>query len=87
MGRPNLSIALTAALVCVAGLTFPGCGNLSRWMHNGFKVGPNYTEPPAPISPEWIDQTHASVIVAPGQDCGWWTVFNDPALNALVEAA
>ena len=32
-----------------------GCTSLSEWRQNGYKVGPNYCKPPAPVASEWID--------------------------------
>ena len=32
-----------------------GCTSLSEYVHNGFKVGPNYKEPPASVAKKWID--------------------------------
>ena len=32
-----------------------GCTPLKEFVHNGFKVGPNYERPPAPLATEWID--------------------------------
>ncbi|HEX4145315.1 MAG TPA: TolC family protein [Pirellulales bacterium] len=33
-----------------------GCvQSLNQWAHNHFKLGPNYTPPPAPVSPQWVD--------------------------------
>jgi NodT family efflux transporter outer membrane factor (OMF) lipoprotein len=56
-------------------------------VHNGFKVGPNYKRPPAPIAPQWIDADDARVHSQPVDDSYWWAVFNDRVLNSLVESA
>lgn len=63
-----------------------GCG-LRQWARNGFKLGPNYVEPPAPVAPSYIDSANEKLSMAPACDCGWWAVFNDPTLNMLVESA
>ncbi len=56
-------------------------------MHNGFKVGPNYCPPDAPVAQHWIDAADQR-IVSQSQDLSqWWTVFNDPALNRLIACA
>ena len=56
------------------------------YVHNGFKVGPNYCPPPAPVAKHWIDQ--ADIHVAEGQDLSrWWTVFHDPTLDRLILCA
>ena len=57
-----------------------------EWIYNGFKVGPNYGRPPAPISDSWIDESPELKLES--EDYGyWWAVFNDPVLNDLVEGA
>ena len=37
----------------------------SEFVHNGFKVGPNYQRPPAPLDPAWIDASNPRVKSAP----------------------
>ena len=61
-------------------MTSPG-----QWIHNGFKVGPNYGRPPAPVAAEWIQANDPSVQNHHLQD--WWQVFGDPALDALIVTA
>jgi NodT family efflux transporter outer membrane factor (OMF) lipoprotein len=56
-------------------------------MHNGFKVGPNYAPPCAPVAENWIDSDDPRVIDQPPDYAAWWSVFQDPALNRLVETA
>jgi NodT family efflux transporter outer membrane factor (OMF) lipoprotein len=55
------------------------------WVNNGFKVGPNYCRPPAPVAEEWIEAKNAKV--RSGQQERWWEVFEDPTLSALVQKA
>ena len=57
-----------------------GCTPLSEYVHNGFKVGPNYHRPPAPVAQTWIDADDPRVHTDPPIECDWWKVFNDPAL-------
>jgi NodT family efflux transporter outer membrane factor (OMF) lipoprotein len=72
----------------LAALLFSGCTtSLSQWWHNGFKVGPQYATPAAPVADHWIDSSDARVKSEPAQDCAWWTVFNDSALSGLIETA
>ena len=61
-------------------MTGPG-----QWIHNGFKVGPNYGRPPAPVAAEWIQANDPSVQNHHLQD--WWQVFGDPTLDALIVTA
>jgi NodT family efflux transporter outer membrane factor (OMF) lipoprotein len=70
----------------LAPFVLSGCG-LSEWAKNGAKVGPNYTPPPAPIEDHWIDYQDARVKTDPHDLRRWWTVFNDPVLNSLVDQA
>lgn len=69
-------------------LVITGCSTgLHEYVHNGFKVGPNYGRPAAPVAENWIDYQDSRVVSEPPQHWAWWTVFNDPVLNALVEDA
>jgi NodT family efflux transporter outer membrane factor (OMF) lipoprotein len=65
---------------CIA--TSPG-----SWIENGFKVGPNYHRPPAPVAPEWIEAQDTRVQSHHLRDGDWWSVFQDPILNALISTA
>ncbi|MBN2578015.1 MAG: efflux transporter outer membrane subunit [Pirellulales bacterium] len=56
-------------------------------MKNGFKVGPNYCPPPAPVKEHWIDEADVRVRSQSQIPCFWWTLFNDPVLNGLVANA
>jgi NodT family efflux transporter outer membrane factor (OMF) lipoprotein len=63
-----------------------GCTSLSDYVHNGFKVGPNYCRPAAPVAQQWIDADDKR-IRTDADDANlskWWTVFDDPALNNLI---
>jgi NodT family efflux transporter outer membrane factor (OMF) lipoprotein len=55
------------------------------WVRNGFKVGPNYCPPPAPVAQEWIEAKDAKVQNRQLQD--WWQVFQDATLNTLITTA
>ena len=64
---------------------FPADSNKNAvYIHNGFKVGPNYGRPPAPVAQDWIDAADPRVRKDSDDLSRWWTVFNDPVLNALV---
>jgi NodT family efflux transporter outer membrane factor (OMF) lipoprotein len=71
------------------GLTLASCGCTSPvdFVRNGFKVGPNYQRPPAPLAPAWIDAANPRVRSVPADYSAWWTAFNDPVLNELVRIA
>jgi len=72
-------------MICV---TSGGCG-LDEWARNGFKVGPNYKEPPAPVASHWIDYQapESQAPVDSAELKRWWHVFHDPVLNSLVSDA
>lgn len=68
-------------------LSLCGCTPWSQYVHNGFKVGPNYCQPPAAVAKNWIDAADKRVHSESPDDSQWWTTFNDPALNDLVRCA
>ncbi len=73
----------TAIIAAIVGL-LAGCTPWSDYVHNGFKVGPNYGRPAAPVAREWIDAGDARIRRDPQEVVGWWTLLNDPALNELI---
>jgi len=82
--RPGARFRLT---LLVGALALGGCTSLSDYVHNGFKVGPNYQRPPVPVADHWIDAADPRVGSVPVDDSHWWTAFGDPALDSLVKAA
>lgn len=76
-----------AALTVVTLLSASGCTSFREYVGNGFKVGPNYCKPAAPIADEWIDSTNPRVVTGPMASDGWWRVFGDPALDRLINIA
>src|SRR5580692_8157054 len=79
--------SVTTAGFVVAALLTSGCvttGPLD-WIQNGFKVGPNYCRPPAPVAETWIEAKDPNVQNRHLKD--WWSVFNDPKLNAMIDTA
>jgi NodT family efflux transporter outer membrane factor (OMF) lipoprotein len=64
-----------------------GCTSLSEFVQNGFKVGPNYDRPPAPLASEWIDAKNPHVKSVPADYSTWWRVFRDPVLDDLIRIA
>jgi NodT family efflux transporter outer membrane factor (OMF) lipoprotein len=79
--------SLWATALVAAILSASGCTTLSEYVHNGFKVGPNYKRPPAPVAQKWIDADDVRIRSEPEDDCHWWTVFNDPVLSDLIQSA
>ena len=64
-----------------------GCTELKQWKHNGYKVGPNYRRPCASTSVSWIDGANPNVVMTSQENADWWRIFNDPALEELVQTA
>lgn len=86
--RKRPGIAWLLGILLVAGLlNFAGCTSMRDYFRNGFKVGPNYCPPTGPVAEHWINENDKRIRTnAEGLD-RWWTVFNDPVLNDLVECA
>jgi NodT family efflux transporter outer membrane factor (OMF) lipoprotein len=70
-------LLIVAVLAC-------GCTGPLQYIRNGFKVGPNYGRPPAPVAREWIDANDVRVRSETDDLSKWWTVFNDPILDSLI---
>ena len=66
--------------------TSSGC-HLSQWLQNGFKLGPDFRQPAAPVADDWLESDDPRVLDEPPPYDDWWAVFNDPALNNLVQIA
>jgi NodT family efflux transporter outer membrane factor (OMF) lipoprotein len=79
--------ALPAIAVCALAALLAGCTTLRQWCSNGFKVGPNYVSPTVPVQCSWIDADDPRIRIDTAADCSWWTVFNDPTLDGLIETA
>jgi outer membrane protein TolC len=73
-------------IALLATLLNSGC-KLTQWVDNGFKVGPNYCKPVAPVASEWVDDRDPRVKSEQADLAEWWRVFNDPRLDALTETA
>ncbi|MFQ5990344.1 MAG: efflux transporter outer membrane subunit [Candidatus Methylomirabilales bacterium] len=50
-------------------------------------VGPDYVRPGADVADQWIDIDDPRVKPDRPQYRDWWTVFNDPVLNSLIDTA
>jgi NodT family efflux transporter outer membrane factor (OMF) lipoprotein len=78
-------VAILLAAIAVSALS--GCGGLRDWYSNGFKVGPQYCPPTAPLADHWIDANDPHVQSVARDYAQWWTLFHDPVLDQLVQAA
>jgi len=82
----RFSVFAFAAVAAAVALT--GCdGGLRNYVRKGFKVGPNYCQPDAPVAEHWIDEKDIHAEENPEVLRHWWTVFNDPKLNELIHTA
>src|SRR5262245_33220959 len=57
------------------------------WIANGFKVGPNYSDPGAQVAPQWVDYQSPNLVREDADLSEWWTVFHDDTLTRLVVEA
>ncbi|MBN2216779.1 MAG: efflux transporter outer membrane subunit [Pirellulales bacterium] len=64
-----------------------GCTGLHEYVFNGFKVGPNYSPPAAPVADQWLDATDPAVETSRIDDAAWWRVFHDPVLDSFIATA
>ena len=53
----------------------------------GCAVGPDYREPKLAMPAGWQEAQQKGVDIRPAELTQWWTSFNDPLLNSLVEGA
>jgi NodT family efflux transporter outer membrane factor (OMF) lipoprotein len=80
--RVRAAFAAAAAMV----LALSGCTSLRDYVRQGFKVGPDYCRPPAPVAEHWLDT--GEIVKERSADLSqWWTVFNDSTLNSLITDA
>ena len=79
------TLTLAFALILSSGCVYTG--GLRDYVHNGFKVGPEYCKPAAPVADAWIDSYDDRIRSELPDSPEWWTVFNDPILTDLVYGA
>ncbi len=53
----------------------------------GCMVGPDYQPRAVQVADEWMDIEDPRIIGEPADHADWWTVFNDPVLNQLIQMA
>ena len=84
---PWLSVMLLAScLIISSGCSTYYC-SCRDWVRNGFKVGPEYCKPAAPVATDWIDADDERINSSPAEASSWWSVFGDPVLTDLVQRA
>jgi NodT family efflux transporter outer membrane factor (OMF) lipoprotein len=60
---------------------------LALLVGSGCMLGPSYVRPHAKMTETWIDATDPRITTEPQDYSQWWSTFNDPVLNTLVEMA
>ncbi len=50
-------------------------------------VGPDFIKPEGPVAGQWLEVDHAKITSQPAEHSDWWTVFDDPVLDSLVDTA
>src|SRR5881275_3182203 len=78
---------LTLAGLLATALLTTGCVTTGplEYIRNGFKVGPDYCRPPAPVAEDWIQANDPNVQNRHLED--WWAVFQDGTLDSLIDTA
>lgn len=84
---PAIQRSLPSLLIWALLLPLAGCTSVGDYFHHGFKVGPNYERPSAPVAEDWIDAEDKRISDAEDDLREWWKVLNDPVLNSLVARA
>jgi len=51
------------------------------------RLGPDFEKPEALVAEDWIEVDQEKISRQPADHPEWWTVFNDPVLNQLIETA
>ncbi len=51
------------------------------------KLGPDFVKPDVPETNQWLESEDSAISNEPAGNRDWWKVFNDPALDALIETA
>ena len=54
---------------------------------SGCTVGPDFKAPVAPVEPDWYQEEREALSPTEMNLVAWWKVFDDPALERLVELA
>lgn len=81
----RMSFCLLAAGI----LALSGCAgrSLPEIARNGWKVGPEYLPPAAPVADDWIDSQSVRVDRTQSPEGRWWENFGDPTLTQLIDLA
>lgn len=83
--RKMLGLAVVGLATTLSGCAYTG--SCRDYVHKGFKVGPDYCKPIAPVADAWIDEYDTHVREELPNYADWWASFNDPILDRLMEEA
>ena len=75
-GLTKRTVVKIAALIIGPALFAQGC-----------LLGPNFKAPPVAVADKWIEEGNKSVDPSAAEHRDWWTAFNDPVLNDLIQLA
>jgi NodT family efflux transporter outer membrane factor (OMF) lipoprotein len=56
-------------------------------MASGCMLGPDFRRPPAPVAVNWTQSADSALDIKRQDYRSWWTAFNDPVLNRLIQMA
>jgi NodT family efflux transporter outer membrane factor (OMF) lipoprotein len=73
VGKFKKGYLISAGLCCLLGIG--GCA----------MIGPDYIRPDMPEQSEWIELWNQKIKMEEADFSSWWSVFNDPVLDVLVE--
>jgi NodT family efflux transporter outer membrane factor (OMF) lipoprotein len=59
----------------------------AAFLVGGCMVGPDYVKPDVPLEKAWLQQHDERIKGEPADFSAWWSVFNDPVLDNLIEIA
>lgn len=76
MKKRSASVAWNVLILIVFTILVSGCA-----------VGPNYIKPTVPEPKEWMQKEDPKIKSEPTDFSQWWTAFNDPTLDKLVQSA
>ena len=57
------------------------------WLGGCAMVGPDYVKPTPPEPDKWLEGSDPKIESKEAEFSEWWSIFNDPVLNDLVQAA
>ncbi len=60
---------------------------LASWLGGCAMIGPDYQPPAAPTASAWIESAEPEIESQSADYGAWWTIFDDPVLDRLVDSA